>query len=179
MLWKKSRGAVRPAKKKDLEPIGALRRQLHELHRTGRPDVFQKPFGEALDKQTRQMYYNKNGLMFVAEAEGTVCAFAAATFVTEPSTPVWDNRSYCRIEEIVVDKSLRGQGYGTLLMQAVRREALARGCPKLELNVWAFNAGACAFWTKQGFTPYLYCLESPVQPPDAQNAETPAEETTE
>ena len=48
----------------------------------------------------------------------------------------------------------------TQLMDAVRAEVIARGYPKLELNVWAFNSGACAFWTKQGFAPYLYCLES-------------------
>lgn len=173
MLWKKSKDAVRPAKKKDLERIGALRRQAHELHQTGRPDVFQKPFGDALEAQTRQMFYDKNGLLLVTEADGTVCGFVYATFVTESATPVWDSRSYCRIEEITVDKACRGQGYGTALMQKVRAEALARGCPKLELNVWAFNAGACAFWTKQGFVPYLYCMESKTELP----APMPAEET--
>ena len=165
MLWKKNKDAVRPAKKKDLERIGELRRQAHELHQTGRPDVFQKPFGDALDAQTKKMLYDKNGLLLVTEAEGTVCGFVYATFVTEPATPVWDSRSFCKIEEITVDKSCRGQGYGTALMQKVREEALARGCPKMELNVWAFNAGACAFWTKQGFVPYLYCMESRTQPP--------------
>ena len=94
------------------------------------------------------------------------------------ASPVWDSRSYCKVEEIAVDKSCRGQGYGTLLMQAVRREALSRGCPKLELNVWAFNAGACAFWTKLGFVPYLYCMESAVQTADLQPAAPSAEEGT-
>ena len=173
MLWKKNKDAVRPAKKKDIERIGELRRQAHELHQKGRPDVFQKPFGDAMDAQTRQMLYDKNGLLLVTEAEGTVCGFVYAVFVTEPATPVWENRSFCRIEEITVDKSCRGQGYGTTLMQAVRREAVARGCPKMELNVWAFNAGACAFWTKQGFVPYLYCMESRTELPAA----APAEET--
>lgn len=170
MLWKRNKDAVRPAKKKDLERIGELRRQAHELHQNGRPDVFQKPFGDALDAQTRKMFYDKNGLLLVTEADGTVCGFVYATFVTEPATPVWDSRSYCKIEEITVDKALRGQGYGTLLMQKVRAEALAHGCPKMELNVWAFNAGACAFWTKQGFVPFLYCMECatemPAKPPE-------------
>ena len=171
MLWKKNKETVRPAKKKDADAISELRRQAHDLHRTGRPDVFQKPFGDELEAQTRKMLYDKNGLLLVTETEGTVCGFVYATFVTESSTPVWDSRSFCKIEEIAVDKSCRGQGYGTQLVQAVRREAVARGCPKLELNVWAFNAGACAFWTKLGFAPYLYCMESRVQTADEPSAE--------
>lgn len=175
MLWRKNADAVRPAKKKDLERVSELRRQAHELHQKGRPDVFQKPFGDALESQTRQMFYDKNAVLLVALSEGDVVGFVYASFVTEPATPVWDGRSYCKIEEIAVDKSCRGQGYGTALMQAVRREAVTRGYPKMELNVWAFNAGACAFWTKLGFVPYLYCLESSTQTADPPPEEPPAE----
>ncbi len=171
MLWKKNKDAVRPAKKKDLDQISGLRRQAHELHQKGRPDVFQKPYGDALDAQTKQMLYDKNGLLLVVQAEDEVVGFVYATFVTEDATPVWDSRSFCKIEEITVDKSCRGQGYGTQLVQAVRDEATARGCPKLELNVWAFNAGACAFWTKQGFQPYLFCMESQTTMAPAPTAE--------
>ncbi len=173
MLWKKNSDAPRPAKKKDLERIGELRRQAHELHQKGRPDVFQKPFGDALQAQTRQMLYDKNARLLVVQSEGDVVGFVYARFVTESASPVWDSRSYCKIEEIVVDKSCRGQGYGTLLMQAVRNEAVAYGSPKMELNVWAFNGGACAFWTKMGFTPYLYCMECSTQTA----ADFPAENT--
>ena len=172
MLWKRSRDGVRPAKKKDLDRINELRRQLHELRQTGRPDVFQKPFGDELAAQTRRMLYDKNGLLLVIEADGTVCGFLYAAFVQEAASPCWDSRSYCKIEEVCVDKSCRGQGYGTRLMDAARQEVIARGFPKMELNVWAFNAAACSFWTKQGFTPYLYCLECKAEKPQA--AQTPA-----
>ena len=159
MLWKKNKDAVRPAKKKDLERIGELRRQAHELHQTGRPDVFQKPFGDALGAETRRMFYDKNGLLLVTETDGTVCGFVYAAFVTEPATPVWDSRSYCNIEEIAVDKSCRGHSYGTQLMQAVRREVVARGCPKLELNVWAFNGPAMHFYEELGMKPRSVSME--------------------
>ena len=105
------------------------------------------------------MLYDKDGLLLAAEVDGTVCGYLHILFIQEPQTAVWDSRSYCKIEEICVDKSCRGQGIGTLLMDAARREVIARGYPKMELNVWAFNAAACAFWTRQGFTPYAYCME--------------------
>ncbi len=63
-------------------------------------------------------------------------------------------------------------------MQAVRNEAVTRGYPKMELNVWAFNAGACAFWTKLGFTPYLYCLECSTQTAAEPPAGSSAQEGT-
>ena len=172
MLWKRNRDGVRPAKKKDLDQINALRRQLHELQQNGRPDVFQKPFGDELTDQTRRMLNDKNGLFLVAETDSTVCGYVYAVFVQEGASPHWDSRSFCRIEEICVDKSCRGQGVGSSLMDDVRREVIARGFPKMELNVWAFNAGACSFWTKQGFTPYLYCLESRAEQP---NTASPAD----
>ena len=167
MLWKRSRNGVRPAKKKDLDQINALRRQLHELRQTGRPDVFQKPYGDETALQTRRMLYDKKGLLLVTESDGVVCGFVYAVFVREDASPHWDDRSYCKIEEICVDKSCRGQGFGTRLMDAVRKEVAARDFPKMELNVWAFNAAACSFWTKQGFTPYLYCMESKAELPQS------------
>lgn len=159
MLWKKDRDAVRAAKKKDVDRVNELRSQLYELRQKGRPDIFQKPFGDAMREQTRRMLHDKKGLLLVVESDGTVCGYVFASLVHEKDSPYWDERSYCKVEEICVDKACRGQGIGTRLMDALRREAEARELPKMELNVWAFNAGACSFWTKQGFTPYLFCME--------------------
>ncbi|MBQ7541027.1 MAG: GNAT family N-acetyltransferase [Clostridia bacterium] len=166
MLWKKNKDAVRPAKKKDLERVNALRTQLLELRGKGRPDFFQKPFGDEMREETRRMLFDKEGLLLVAETDDTVNGYVFASFVRESATILRDGRSFCKVEEICVDKACRGQGIGTLLIEALNREVIARGFPKLELNVWAFNSAACAFWTKQGFTPFLYCMERKVQTED-------------
>lgn len=159
MLWSKSRDGVRTARRRDADAINDLRRQAHEMNTVGRPDIFQKPFGDALAQQTSRMLREKDNLLLVYEKDGAVCGFLYATFESEGASDYWDSRTFCRVQEIIVDKPLRGQGIGTALMDEVRREAVSRGCPKLELQVWAFNGGACAFWTKQGFTPYMYCME--------------------
>ena len=159
MLWNKKKDGVREAKRKDLDAINELRRQAHEMQTTGRPDIFQKPFSDALAQQANRMLHDKNGMLFVYTREGTVCGFVYATAENEPASSYWDSRAYCRVQEICVDKSCRGEGIGTALMDAVRAQAKERGCPKLELQVWSFNSGACAFWVKQGFTPYMYCME--------------------
>ena len=158
MLWKKS-GPVREAKRKDLERITELRRQLHEMYMTGRFDFFQKPFGDELAQQTRGMARDKQSLLLVYEEDGTVCGFLHAVFVTEGATHYRDSRSYCSVRELCVDKSCRGQGIGTALMQSLREAVVSRGCPKIELQTWEFNAAALEFWQKQGFGTYLRCME--------------------
>ncbi len=158
MLWGKKNG-IREAKRKDIDAINALRRQAHEMQTTGRPDIFQKPFSDAIAQQTQRMVRDKDGILYVYEREGVVCGFVWATFESEGASDYWDSRSYCCVQEICVDKSCRGQGIGTALMDEVRREAAARGCPKVEAQVWAFNGGACAFFSKQSFTPYIYRME--------------------
>ena len=171
MLWKKNKDAVRPAKKKDLDRINALRAQLLELRGKGRPDLFQKPFGDEMCEETRRMLYDKDSLMLVAEENETVNGYVFVTFVREKETILRESRSFCKVEEICVDKSFRGQGIGTLLIEAANREMIARGFPKMELNVWAFNSAACAFWTKLGFTPFLYCMERKAQSADSANTQ--------
>jgi ribosomal protein S18 acetylase RimI-like enzyme len=60
----------------------------------------------------------------------------------------WAGRCYVRL--LYVPANLRNQGYGTRLMQAVEREARARGCHEIVLHTQDFQAPA--FYRKLGFT---------------------------
>lgn len=159
MLWNKKTSPVREAKRKDLDRVTQLRRQLHDMYMTGRSDFFQKPFGDALAQETRGMQHDKQSLLLVYEEDGTVCGYLHAVFVTEDATLYREGRSYCSVRELCVDKSCRGQGIGTALIEALRAQVVARGCPKIELQTWEFNAAALEFWQKQGFGTYLRCME--------------------
>ena len=156
---RKNKGTVRYAKKKDLDRINALRKQLHDLHCTGKPDIFQKPFGDKLTAEIRKMYHNKDGILVVSEKDEDIQGFAYAVCYTIKDSPYWDERKYCKICEVCVDKALRGQGIGTELVEYIGKESAEKGFEKLEMEVWEFNAAACAFWEKRGFTTYLRCME--------------------
>ena len=159
MLWKKNDNPVREAKRKDLPRVTELRAQLHELYGFGRPDFFQKPFGEELAKETASMQRGRQDLLLIFEEDGAIWGYLHAVFETDSASLYRDARSYCSVRELCVDKSCRGQGIGTALMQALREQTIARGCPKIELQTWEFNAGALEFWQKQGFGTYLRCME--------------------
>lgn len=57
---------------------------------------------------------------------------------------------WLNIKYLWVDKSLRGQDYGTKLMALANEEAVKRGCVGLMLNTMSFQARG--FYEKLGFT---------------------------
>ncbi len=54
-----------------------------------------------------------------------------------------------KIENLWVRHELRGKGYGTSLLQAAEREAVVRGCERLFLDTFSFQAPL--FYQKLGY----------------------------
>jgi ribosomal protein S18 acetylase RimI-like enzyme len=55
------------------------------------------------------------------------------------------------IYSLAVSPEARRQGVGTALMRYVERELANRGCPKVNLQVLASNAGTVEFYRKLGY----------------------------
>jgi ribosomal protein S18 acetylase RimI-like enzyme len=56
------------------------------------------------------------------------------------------------LQFIAVDRELRGNGVGSVLMDAVEEEARASGSIRLSLDVSAKNEGARRFYERRGMT---------------------------
>ncbi len=54
------------------------------------------------------------------------------------------------LQAIAVDKELRGDGVGSVLMNFVEERARASGSTRLSLDVSARNEGACRFYERRG-----------------------------
>jgi len=52
---------------------------------------------------------------------------------------------------LAVDPDYRRQGYGRRMMEAIEKELLKKGCPKINLQVRGDNAGTQAFYDKIGY----------------------------
>lgn len=56
------------------------------------------------------------------------------------------------VQTIAVRAQAQGQGWGAVLLDALLREAHARGCVEVLLEVRADNASAIALYERRGFT---------------------------
>ena len=56
------------------------------------------------------------------------------------------------LQAIGVDKDLRGDGVGSVLMDSFEERARASGSTRLSLDVSAKNEGACRFYERRGMT---------------------------
>lgn len=57
---------------------------------------------------------------------------------------------WLRIDELWIDEALRGQDWGTRLMEAAEAEAIRRGCHHVFLDTMSFQA--LPFYLKLGYT---------------------------
>ena len=78
--------------------------------------------------------------VFLRDAEGTLIGgLTGGTY--------W---GWLYIEDLWLPEDVRGQGWGTRLLQAAEKAALERGCPHVHLDTLSFQA--LPFYQKQGYT---------------------------
>ena len=69
-----------------------------------------------------------------------------------PSNPSLRAVRTLYVEDLCVDPSCVKQGVGSALMRKAEAFAREAGCYNIDLNVWAFNTGAIAFYEKNGYS---------------------------
>ena len=133
--------ALRPATPADVELIHSLIVELATYERapeqvTGTPQLLRealfgaKPSAEAM----------------IAELDGEPAGFALfhGTFST------WECRPGIWLEDLYVRPRHRRAGIGAMLVRAVARVAVERGCARLEWNVLDWNEPALDFYARLG-----------------------------
>ena len=66
---------------------------------------------------------------------------------------VWTGSEDAWLEDLFVDESARGKGYGRMLVEAAVERARSRGCERIQLDVNEANAAAVALYESCGFRP--------------------------
>lgn len=147
---------VRLADLDELWRITPMKEQIHAQHVAGRPDLF----APLENLSAFEAYVREDSLrLFLAERDGEPLGYALTRVVDRPANPYMRRRLFLRVEEICVDERFRRQGVGHALMEAVREDAKALGCPRVVLDVWAFNEEAMRFYQSMGFCAYQTFLE--------------------
>ena len=150
---------VRPARREELERVNELRRMVNELHVAGRPAHFKAGFGQPLRDHVYEQFDSERFDVLVALVEGAVAGFATVQFVRRPEGPYTLPLDYYHVEEFGVDAAHRRKGVATALVDYMKADARAKGFPRIELDAWAFNQGAIAFYEGAGFKQFRLFFE--------------------
>ena len=137
------------ARQQDRATINALARQVHAMHVSWRPDIFEmvdelystERFQAAV--AARQLYVARIGDVTVGYVSLKIRDYDWSGMV---------RRKVMLLDEICVEESCQGQGIGKAMMEDVHALARAFSCTDLQLGVYPQNDGAVAFYQKCGFT---------------------------
>ena len=153
---------IRPASEADLPAVNRLRAQVNEVHVQGRPDIFKPGFGAALQNHLTVYFHSETNGVLVAEAGDQIVGFAMVAYIDRPASDYNLPRRFYHVAEFGVDPAWRRRGVASALVQSMQADARARGFHKIELDVWAFNEGALAFYEAMGFQTYRRFMELPL-----------------
>ena len=139
--------------------VNRLACQIHDLHVSYRPDLFE----HCPERYSEDAYLAgiKNRNLYVAMLEGQVVGYTLLTTRTRQG----DGLTTTKIMEIVefcVEESLRGHGIGKAMMTDIRALAKAFRCDQLRLTVYPQNDDAVGFYQKTGFQIHTICMDSNV-----------------
>jgi len=100
---------------------------------------------ELTENTLKEIIQSKNTTLFVAEDAGEILGMLTLITVQIPT----NNR--CIVEDVVVDRKLRGKGTGRKLMEAAFQKANDLGCDNMNLTSGPIREAANALYKKLGF----------------------------
>ena len=151
---------MREAPLDELPRIAHLKKQIHDLHVAGRPDLF-IPIAD-MDAFTAHAAA-QNCALLIAECGGEVAGYVLIRYVDRPANPYMNARSFVHVEEFCVDEDHQRMGIGKRLMEALKQLAREKGYLRIELDVWSFNEGAKRFYEASGMTAYRTFMEMSIE----------------
>jgi Acetyltransferases len=142
--------SLRKATIDDYEAVENLKKQVHSLHVKAYPK-FYKEINLLSTKEEFAKELGDNSVdIYVLAEHGNILGYASInTMIIENHPTIIDQRMFF-IEEICIDESYRGKGYGKELFNRLEELARGNGFTSIELNVWGFNEIAKVFYEKMG-----------------------------
>lgn len=140
---------IREMNLNDYEDVRILVKQIHELHLSNRPDIYND--GESFPKEYfEKVLSDANNLNYVYIENKKIVGVLNATLQHTNPLPIIKPRTYYFIENLVVDKNHRRKGIAKKLFSYFTLKAKENNIDSIELNVWSFNTEAIKFYESMG-----------------------------
>ena len=104
----------------------------------------------ATEELLREFLFRRGAAFaFIGEYRGQPVGFA----LCYENFSTFKGRTGMYLEDLFVDKSMRGKGFGKALFQAVAAEAVRRGCERMEWTCLDWNEPSIRFYLSMGAVP--------------------------
>ena len=144
--------SIRLAHESDIPRLEDLLYQVHGLHAEGRPDIFIPGCKKYTADQLREILSDPiNAPIFVVVEDGILVGYCFCIRQVQTAASM-QKISTLYIDDLCVEQTMRGKGYGKLLYDHAVEYARINGYYNLTLNVWACNPSAMRFYEKCGLT---------------------------
>ena len=142
---------IRRAKEKDVERLMELLGQVLQIHADIRPDIFIPGTTKYTKDELAEMIKDDTKPIYVAAGDDDICmGYAFCQIRQQPFSNNMVPFTSLFIDDLCVDREVRGQHIGERLFDYVKNEAKQMGCYEVTLNVWAGNTSAEKFYEKMG-----------------------------
>jgi ribosomal protein S18 acetylase RimI-like enzyme len=144
---------VREATEADAGNISSLNTDVQATHASAVPWLFKPASPDTFPPEVvAELLDEPSNLVFIAEVESTPAGYVYAEIIDRPETSFNHAYQMIYIHHVSVRPTLRRQGVGRALLEAVQAEARKRDIHMISLDVWTFNDAARAFFSRNGFT---------------------------
>jgi ribosomal protein S18 acetylase RimI-like enzyme len=153
-------GSVRPMQPGEIDDVLFLLDGVAKDHTQMRPDIYRLISSAYSKEQIAEMLKQKDIFLFVSvnEAQNVTGVMLCCEKETREN-PVKRDAKVLWIDSLAVHPDCKKQGYGKQLMEYAKAFAKSRGCARVELNVWAANENARAFYQHLGMREQRIVLE--------------------
>lgn len=123
------------------------------LHHNNRPDIFpKKTVNELKENIINELNSNIHNFFMLVNDDNILGYVSYQIKEKNDIKSLW-------VDELVVNKEYRGQGYGTILINELKQIGNMQKCQRVELNCWSFNEAGLAFYKKLHFNNQRVILE--------------------
>ena len=150
--------SLRKATVADIPALDELLLQVHRIHSDARSDLFTPGAKKYDDGELREILADSNRPVFVGELGGRVVGYAFCV-IQETRGGSMRPRRTLYLDDLCVDRQVRGHHIGSRIYQFVREAAVALGCADVTLCAWADNPNAVAFYRHLGLRVRKYVFE--------------------
>ena len=140
---------IRRAEQRDIPGLINLLYQADAVHHDIRPDLFRSDTPKYSEQELESIISKDSSPVFVYD-NGKVSGHAFCQISETRDHRLLQDIKTLYIDDICVDKKMRGKHIGRALYEYVREYAISIGCNNITLNVWEGNDTAYAFYRSMG-----------------------------